>query len=288
MTSILIPIVYTQQNTPLTTESSVSYAQLFKSWFPISNEQVELCSTLYDKFYCAVRLIDDVQDETRVNKNGKPTANSVFGVPLAINAGMLATVQLMNHILEFKNDKVTQVFLDEFKIMWEGQGEQLQWTKDAKCPSKDEVVKMSQKKGVLATLFGRILCALSGRDDSVYRNLFSKFNVLLQIENDMEGTASLKDITEGQYNFLTSYAVERESLLKASNRLEQILLSKTTDEKLLNEARIILIETGAFEFSNEYKNKILSEIINETKAIGGNQFCEDVLNIYGTKKLKSW
>jgi geranylgeranyl pyrophosphate synthase len=284
MTSILIPIVSTLQYI----ESSVSYAKLFKSWFPISNEQAELCSTLYEKFYCAVRLIDDVQDETLVNKNGKPTANTIFGVPLAINAGMLATVQLMNHILEFKNDKVTQVFLDEFKIMWEGQGEQLQWTKDAKCPSKDEVVLMSQKKGVLVTLFGRILCALCSRDDSVYRNLFNKFNLLLQIENDLEGTASLKDITEGQYNFITAYAVEQERILKASNRLEQILLSKTTDEKLLNEARTILIETGAFEFTNEYKNKILYEIINETKVIGGNQFCEDVLKVYGTKKLKSW
>jgi len=140
----------------------------------------------------------------------------------------------------------------------------------------------------MVTLFGRILCALSGRDDSPYKKMFTKFNVLLQIENDITGTSDLKDITEGQYNFLTSYAIEQERILKSSNRLEQILLSKTTDAKLLNEARDILIETGAFEFSNEYKNKILSEIINETKSIGGNKFCEDVLNIYGTKQLQEW
>jgi len=286
MTSVLTPIACTQQSDILNNKPTtvVSWSQLFNSWFPITNEQSVLYSTLFDKFYYAVRLIDDVQDGT-LNRKGEPTANVLLGVPLAINAGMLATVKLIDHVLQFKNDKATQVFLEEFKLMWEGQGEQLQWTK---CPSLEEVVKMSEKKGVMVSLFGRILCALSGRDDTPYKNMFTKFNVLLQLENDISGTADLKDITEGQYNFLTAYAIEQEKILKSSNRLEQILLSKTTDAKLLHEARDILIETGTFEFSIEFKNRILSEIINETKSIGGNKFCEDVLNIYGTKPLEDW
>jgi len=287
MTSTLHPLAYTQQINTAAEKTTVTYSQLFYSWFPISQLQEKLCSDLYSDFYYAVRLIDDVQDETNY-RNGKPTSNIVFGIPLTINAGMLATVQLMQRILEFKNDKVTEVFLDEFKLMWEAQGEQLKWNKDRQCPSLEELANMSIKKGVLVTLFGRILCALCGKDESGFLNMFRNFNLLLQVENDMDGTASLRDVTEGQYNFVTSYAIQQELKLKGSNKFEQILLSKTNDEKSLNEARNILIETESFEFCYEFRNKLLLEIIAETKRIGGNNFCEELLITCGGEKLHTW
>jgi len=286
MTAVINPLAYTIQEHP-TEKTSITYAQLFNSWFPITNEQTKLCNELYDYFYYAVRIIDDVQDETSY-RNGKPTANVVFGLPLTINAGMTATTLLMEKILEFKNDQVTKVFLNEFKLMWEGQGEQLMWNHTKKCPSIEEVVTMTQKKGVLVTLFGRILCALCGKDESAYLNLFNKFNILIQIENDIDGTAHSRDITEAQYNFVTVYAILQERKLKDTNRFEQILLSKTNDEKLLNEAKNILIETGAFELCFVYMQKILMEIMAECKQIGGNKFCEEVITYYGTKKLLQW
>jgi len=212
----------------------------------------------------------------------------VFGVPLTINAGMLATTQLMERLLEFNNEKAMRVFLEEFKFMWEGQGEQLQWTENKTCPSLNEVIKMAEKKGIMVSLFGRFLCAIAGKDDAQFRELFKKFNLILQVENDISGTADLRDITEGQYNFVTAYAIQQEKKVNGTSRLEQILLSKTTDQNELNEARNILISTGAFEFSNDFRTSIMSDIITCTKAIGGNQFCEDTMTMYGTKKLSGW
>jgi len=174
--------------------------------------------------------------------------------------------------------------------MWEGQGEQLQWTQDKRCPSLDEVVKMSEKKGVMVSLFGRFLCALSKKDDSQFIELFKKFNTLLQIENDIAGTDTLRDITEGQYNFVITYAIQEEKRVNnaSTSRLEQILLTKTSEQKDLNEARYILISTGAFEFSNKYIIKLMREIMDSTKQIGGNKFCEEIMTVYGTKKLVHW
>jgi len=286
MATTLAPLVYTQQ-VATDKKASVTYTNLFAPWFPISQEQAKLCNNLFNEFYFAVRLIDDVQDDTKT-RNGKPTANVVFGVPLTINAGMLATTQLIERLLEFNNEKAMRVFLDEFKLMWEGQGEQLQWTQNKLCPSLDEVIKMSEKKGIMVTLFGRFLCAIAGKDDTQFRELFKKFNVILQIENDISGTADLKDITEGQYNFVIAYAIQQEKKVNSTSRLEQILLSKTTDQNELNEARNILVSTGAFEFSNDFKTQIMSDIVTRTKAIGGNQFCEDIMTMYGTKKLAAW
>jgi len=287
MSAALSPLLYTQQNVPKT--GGVTYTKLFASWFPITKEQASLCNALFEEFYLTVRLIDDVQDETRI-RNGKPTANVVFGVPLTINDGMLSTTQLMQHLLEFNDTQAMKIFLEEYKLMWEGQGEQLQWTQDKRCPSLDEVVKMSEKKGVMVSLFGRFLCALSKKDDSQFIELFKKFNTLLQIENDIAGTDNLRDITEGQYNFVIAYAIlEQKKVNNAgASRLEQILLAKASEEKDLNEARNILISTGAFEFSNNYKLYLMKEIIDATKQIGGNKFCEEIMTVYGTKKLAHW
>jgi len=282
-TEVLAPLSYTKQEHSQN-QQSVSYSELFKAWFTITDEQKNLANQFADEFYFAVRLIDDVQDNT-LTRNGKPTANAVYGSPLAINAGMIATVQLMKRVNEFKNDKVTELFIEEFNLMWEGQGQQLQWTS---CPSLAEVIQMSEKKGVLASLFGRMLCALSGNNDAQYLNLFRNLNVLLQIENDIDGTSTLRDITEGQYNFVTTFAILKEKELHGTNRLEQILLSKTSDAAVLNEARNILVETQAFEYSITFKNKLITEIVNEVKLIGNNTFCEEILIRYGVKNLKAW
>jgi geranylgeranyl pyrophosphate synthase len=282
-TEVLAPLSYTKQEHSQN-QQSVSYSELFKAWFTITDEQKNLANQFADEFYFAVRLIDDVQDNT-LTRNGKPTANAVYGSPLAINAGMIATVQLMKRVNQFKNDKVIDLFIEEFTLMWEGQGQQLQWTS---CPSLAEVIQMSEKKGVLASLFGRMLCALSGNNDAQYLNLFRNLNVLLQIENDIDGTSTLRDITEGQYNFVTTFAILKEKELHGTNRLEQILLSKTSDAAVLNEARNILVETQAFEYSITFKNKLITEIVNEVKLIGNNTFCEEILIRYGVKNLKAW
>jgi len=282
-TDILAPLNYVKQVKESQT-SSVTYTQLFASWFHLTSEQAQLANKFAKEFYYAVRIIDDVQDHT-LQRNGKPTANAVYGDPLTINAGMIATVQLMKLLTEFNNAKVTEIFLDEFNRMWEGQGEQLQWSA---CPSLDEVIKMSEKKGVLATMFGRMLCALAGKDDTPYVNLFRKINLFLQVENDISGTAALRDITEGQYNFVTTYAIQKEKEHQGSNTLEQILKSRTTDEALLNKAKDKLIEVAAFEFSYAYKDNLLQDIISEIKAIGGNQFAEEMFTEFGSKKLLIW
>lgn len=286
MSATLNPLVYTQQNIPTKTDE-ISYTQLFDSWFPITKEQASLCNKLFKEFYLTVRLIDDVQDETTI-RNGKPTANVIFGVPLTINAGMLSTTQLMQDLLEFNDAQAMKIFLEEYKLMWEGQGEQLQWTQDKRCPSLDEVIKMSEKKGVMVSLFGRFLCALSKKNDSSFIELFKKFNTLLQIENDIAGTANLRDITEGQYNFVIAYAIQQQKESHGTSSLEQILLAKTSEKKELNEARDILVSTGAYEFSINYIKKLMREIIDSTKQIGGNKFCEDLMTAYGTKKLVHW
>jgi len=282
-TDILAPLQYTKQEHSYNI-TTITYTELFNAWFPITSEQKTLANLFADEFYFAVRLIDDVQDNT-LKRNGKATANAIYGNPLTINAGMIATVQLLKRVNEFKNAKVTEVFLEVFNLMWEGQGQQLLWTS---CPSLAEVIQMSEKKGVLASLFGRMLCALSGKDDARYLSLFNNINVLIQIDNDIAGTTTLRDITEGQYNFVTAFAIQKEKELHGTNRLEQILLSKTSDATVLNEARNILIETQAFEYSNAFNKKLLTEIVNDVKLIGNNAFCEEILTRYEGKNILNW
>jgi len=49
-----------------------------------------------------------------------------------------------------------------------------------------------------------------------------------------------------------------------------------------------LVETQAFEYSITFKNKLITEIVNEVKLIGNNTFCEEILIRYGVKNLKAW
>jgi len=114
-------------------------------------------------------------------------------------------------------------------------------------------------------------------------------SVVIQFHNDVEGTATLRDITEGQYNLVTTYAILQEKKVNGgTSRLEHILLSKTTDKNELNEARDILMSTHAFEFSEASIASLVQEIVTCAKEIGGNKFCEEVLIMYNGKKLSDW
>jgi geranylgeranyl diphosphate synthase type 3 len=262
--------------------------ELLYSWFPISNENREKFESIFLRSLHFGSLLDNIQDSTPA-RNGKPTAHMVYGVPLTLNSGVIGLADILMDIASFNNQRLTQVFLEEFKDIYVGQGLQLQWNCDKKCPKMEEVIDVCSKKGACISLGGRILAALSGvQDDSKFFPILKKLNTVMQVCNDIDGCVDLRDIKEGQYNFVTVYTIQQEKLANGISRLEEIMFTPEKDDKMLNEARDIMTQYGAFEFSNKFVDQLTLDIIQSIREVGGNVKAEEVLSIKGIRKVVSF
>jgi len=263
----------------------VSVYDLFYSWFPINEQDKPKFESILLRSLHFGSLLDNIQDNTP-SRNGKPTAHMVYGVPVTLNSGVVGLADILLDVASFNNQRFTQVFLEEFKDIYVGQGMQLQWNADKKCPSLEEVVDICSKKGACLSLGGRMLAALAGvKDDAKFIPILKKLNTAIQVANDIDGCADLRDIKEGQYNFVTVYTIQQEKIATGSSRLEKILLAPEQDAKMLNDARDLMIQYKAFEFANSYVDQLTLETIQLIKEIGGNVTAEQILQLKGIRQL---
>jgi len=268
--------------------NKLSAKDLFEQWFNLNKEIVEKLYHIYLKFIHVTLLIDDIQDGT-LARSGRPTANAIYGVPLAVNAGVLVFSELMEEVASLRDDKVLNVFLEEWKNVYKGQGIQLQWNKDKTCPTMNDAIEMCTLKGCMYTLWGRLACASMKYDENKYLNVFKMMNLAMQIDNDISGCADLRDIKEGQYNFVTIFSILREKQIKNnSSRLQDILNSTEKTNEMLNEARDIMCQTNAFEYAYFFLNNLCSEIKKEVNAIGGNSKFESFIEKFSIDTLRGW
>jgi len=266
-------------------KDGISIYELLFSWFPVSNEdRVKFESILLRSLHFG-SLLDNIQDNTP-SRNGKPTAHTVYGIPLTLGSGVVGLADILLDVASFNNPRLTQVFLEEFKDIYVGQGLQLQWNNDKKCPTMQEVIDVCSQKGAIISLGGRLLAALAGvQNDSQYLPILKQINTVMQVLNDIDGCVDLRDIVEGQYNFVTVYTIQQEKFAKGVSRLEEIMFAKEKDDKMLNEARDLMTQYDAFTFANKFVDDSTLNIIQSIKNIGGNIQAEELLSLKGIKKI---
>jgi len=266
-------------------KDGISIYELLYSWFPVRQEDRAKFESILLRSIHFGSLLDNIQDNTP-SRNGKPTAHTVYGIPLTLGSGVVGLADILLDVASFNNSRLTQVFLEEFKDIYVGQGLQLQWNNDKKCPTMQEVKDVCAQKGAIISLGGRILAALAGvQDDSQYLPILKQINTVMQVCNDIDGCADLRDIIEGQYNFVTVYTIQQEKLAKGVSRLEEIMSSQEKSDKMLNEARDIMTQYDAFTFANKFVDDSTLNIIQYIKNIGGNVKAEELLALKGIRKI---
>ena len=225
-------------------------------------EQALSCAVAIELFQSAALIHDDIADESELRR-GKPCLYRTEGTGLAINAGDLALVQVVEVVLaderlpEARRLAVARELVRMMRHTLEGQALDLGWARDARwdISTADYVYMVAAKTAWYSAAIPLYAGAIAGGAKPAAAEglleLGMHAGVAFQIQDDLlnlvgdaaaQGKDFRSDITEGKRTLAVVWALEH---LGEKDRAELIAIlgGKETDPSLLSRA-VELIEAG--------------------------------------------
>jgi geranylgeranyl pyrophosphate synthase len=230
-------------------------------------------------------ITDDIEDGGEMRR-GKPCTHKIFGIDIAINAGNFLYFLPLAVFVKNRNkfdDKTLlrsyEIYAQEMTNIHAGQAMDIWWHKGNSNPTETQYMQMcAYKTGTLARMSARLAVALSGGSEK-QENALGKFaeliGVAFQIQDDILdivssgkdrkrfGKAFGNDIKEGKRTLMVIHALGKASQTNR-NRLLQILNSHTSDQKMVEEAILILKKYNSIEYA---KQKAKELVLNAWKGV---------------------
>lgn len=190
-----------------------SLIDAFSIWFPVSRSAKDRIQTIGHLLHNASLLLDDIGDGSNLRR-GQPTAHKIFGVPETINSANFAILEAMEKVSELPAPSFT-VCATEMRKLFIGQGHDLLWARQHKCPSEAEYFEMIDGKtgGLFHLLIGLLMCNSMTKGSSAQlrvHKLLTSLGRLFQIRDDYQNLvcpayASQKgfceDLDEGKFSY---------------------------------------------------------------------------------------
>jgi geranylgeranyl pyrophosphate synthase len=237
-------------------------------------------SVLCEIVHNGTLMCDDVEDDSKLRR-GKECIHLLYGVDIAVNAGNAMYFFPLAVFRDYhKNKQVSDTMLircyelygQELLNVHLGQGLDIHWHQGKRSPSVQDYLQMcAYKTGVLARLSARLGALLSGASDEFIHHvgIFAEsIGVAFQIQDDLlnltgeEFAAKIdmlgEDIHEGKRSLMVIHSLSVAPKEKAE-RLNEILNSKTTDRKVIQEAIDIIKSTGSMEYSLQVAKDIIAK-----------------------------
>jgi len=227
-------------------------------------------------------VVDDIEDSAELRR-GKPALHKLYGEDIAINCGNAMYFLPLQVVEEKKGHipidilfRVYSIYLEEMRNLHYGQALDITWHKGIlkKEPSVEEYLQMTAfKTGTLARMAARLAVALSEKDEEIeakFGRFAESIGIAFQIQDDLLdltttekereafGKSYGNDISEGKRSLAVIYSLKYLDKVKR-DRLIKILNSHTKEKKNIEEAILLIKETGAIEFSRDTANKIVIE-----------------------------
>ena len=264
-----------------------------------------------DLFHNASLIIDDIMDKS-LYRRGKKCVHLLFGEDISINAGFSLLVFPMHHFvsnLKNKNyalkGKILKNYMDEMTSIFLGQG----WDTGAECKNVPQIQSYIDtvlcKTGVCPRLILKMvkiyieefLHIKTGKIFNELLDLCDDFSVAFQIWDDLMNLIPSKisknkgkigeDITEGKLTIMVLHTLLGN--FNNSERLREILLMKTKDQNLIDEAIKIMIDNGSIEYSQKakdlYINSFERKCYNLMKGLNIGNVNQRKLNLNNVKAL---
>ena len=195
-----------------------------------------------------------------------------------------------------KNPGAIQIYTEQMLELHRGQGMEIHWREEGKCPSEEEYRTMvMQKTGGLFNLAVRLMQLFqTTKADPVlakynYGELANLMGLYFQIRDDYanlcleEYTQSktfAEDLSEGKYNFPIIHAIRN---FPGDSKVETILKQKTQDLEMKKYCVELLEASGSFEYSKMTMSELDDRITKEIQKLGGNSRM-----MYLMDKLGNW
>ncbi|MEM3422853.1 MAG: polyprenyl synthetase family protein [Candidatus Bilamarchaeaceae archaeon] len=232
-------------------------------------------AALIEMFHNFTLIHDDIEDNSRYRR-GKPTLHIEYGIPMALNSGDALYTLVLKEISELDMEPSRVVSLmrlcsNAFLQVVEGQGIEISWEQENsfEIKEKDYYHMISKKTGALIALsceVGAYLAGATEEEQQVARKFGENIGVAFQICDDILNlTAQFEkykkeiggDITEGKRTLMVIKTLEIADE-KDREVLKEIISSRTTNQKRIEEAISIIKKYGALEYAAE-KARLLVE-----------------------------
>ncbi|VVC98906.1 unnamed protein product [Leptidea sinapis] len=241
-------------------------------------------------------LIDDIQDDTRMRRD-TPAAHLVYGVPITINASLHIIMLTLEKLLVLQHPKVASVYCEGTLEIARGQGIEIYWRDNFKCPTEKQFEDMiKQKTGHMIAMGPRIM-QLFSENNHDYTELVLLVALYFQIRDDYCNLMKNEEIEEwpkfnngrneqiNKYNFCEDLTEGKFTLpiIHASKQpggeaVLNILRQRTKDINLKQYCVSVLESLGSMEYTRERLRQLDRQIRNEIEKLGGNPELIAIMN----------
>ncbi|KAH9990889.1 terpenoid synthase [Xylariaceae sp. FL0662B] len=186
-------------------------------WLRVSPQSTAVIRGVIKTIHNSSIMLDDLQDGSQLRR-GSPSAHVVFGTAQTINSATFQYVQAIAALRRLANPLCLDIFIDEMRSLFVGQGFDLHWTNEAQCPSVVEYLQMVDgKTGGLFRLLARLMAAESphGNETAIDR-LCRLLGRYFQIRDDYQNLVSeeytaqkgfCEDLDEGKFSLPLIHAL---------------------------------------------------------------------------------
>ena len=121
----------------------------FQLWLGIDKdsrpEVLDSVKAIVGDLHNASLMIDDIQDNSKLRR-GIPVTHSIFGVATTINAANYTYFLALEKCHALNNPQAMDVFVGEMLNLHRGQGHDILWRDEGRCPNEEEYLNMVRDK----------------------------------------------------------------------------------------------------------------------------------------------
>lgn len=250
----------------------------FQLWMKVESPTVlKDIKEVVGQLHNASLLIDDIEDNSKLRR-GVPVAHSVFGVASVINTANYVYFQALQKCHALNNPEAMGVFVKEMLNLHRGQGHDIMWRDNAKCPTEQEYCDMVLDKtgGLFRLTVGLMQAFATQYKHADFFPLVNNLGLYFQIRDDLINLADeeyfksksfCEDLTEGKFSFPIIHCVRKD---ESDTRLLSILKQRTEDADVKHYAQKLMKEAGSLHYTREKCISIKKDIVSQIEALGGN------------------
>ena len=105
----------------------------------IPEDRVSDIKEIITDLHNASLLVDDIEDNSKMRR-GMPVAHSIFGIPSTMNCANYVYFLALEKCHSLNNATAISIFVQELLNLHRGQGQDILWREQCKCPTEEQYV----------------------------------------------------------------------------------------------------------------------------------------------------
>jgi len=251
----------------------------FQLWFKVEcGDALAAIKEIVGDLHNASLLIDDIEDSSKLRR-GQPVAHSIFGIPSVINCANYVYFLALSKCQALENAEAMKIFVSEMLNLHRGQGYDISWRDDSKCPTEEQYCKMVIDKtgGLFRLTVGLMQAFATSAKDQDFSPLLDSMGLYFQIRDDLINLADedyfksksfCEDLTEGKFSYPIIHCIGQNGAL--DTRLLSILKQRTEDNDVKLYAQHLMKKSGSLKYTRDKCITLKKKIITQIEELGGN------------------